>query len=443
MEERREGVKRKTKGLAAILLMLALCLTLTGGVSWAADGDGAVKEALHYWYDLEIDPGDQPADSAHTWVKLWVLADVDENGDHWPALHTGSVALGVETGGNLYGDADFCFLPETGYSTTTFQAAEDDAESGFTGGESYVGFNWYSSFGEELEQDASGRQLLGRLQLPFGNNGSQGEELKENILILPFRQTVTGSRLEGEIPTASPEVQEELREIIVNTWRSIREDNKDLGYYQGFYLNEEGMQNRVDIGCRWRANLLRVVSYDPKDALQIKLYPRQEDGSYGAAPRYILTLAGTAVGQGQTSVSVPFADSTYADTEAGMEIQANALPEGTYRLEIVKQSHVRAVCSGVTVAGEELFPEIAGQRIVLPCGDVDGNGHIGQQDRGVLTARGRYGHKAAEKTAERPEGEPYDLDGDGLVNQKDLAILIAASNYGKNDLIFTFGDDGK
>ena len=52
MEERREGVKRKTKGLAAILLMLALCLTLTGGVSWAADGDGAVKEALHYWYDL-------------------------------------------------------------------------------------------------------------------------------------------------------------------------------------------------------------------------------------------------------------------------------------------------------------------------------------------------------------------------------------------------------
>ena len=50
MEERREGVKRKTKGLAAILLMLALCLTLTGGVSWAADGDGAVKEALHYWF---------------------------------------------------------------------------------------------------------------------------------------------------------------------------------------------------------------------------------------------------------------------------------------------------------------------------------------------------------------------------------------------------------
>lgn len=204
--------------------------------------------------------------------------------------------------------------------------------------------------------------------------------------------------------------------------------------YIGYYMEEEATATLGRIPLKliftpppeW-SGVVNVQSYDPKDPLSFFLYPvAPQDGM----PKYYrMVIDGDDEGTGLFVRAVRFGSGTYYIEDS--ETKAERLPEGEYRIEIRKQSHVTATLTGVTVSGGELFQETEGAFIILPCGDVNHDGAVRQTDRSQLTARARYGKAAV-------DGEPYDLDGDRRVDQKDLAILTAPANYGKKDFTVDF-----
>lgn len=221
--------------------------------------------------------------------------------------------------------------------------------------------------------------------------------------------------------------------------------NPETKLYQGYYLDPEAEDRddgvtvtQTDIGFRFNPpkpwpsgkGTLTVVSYDPKKDIEIELYKRDvETGTYSETADYSLTVSGAEAGTGICQQEVQFPEAEFRNTQTDETVLGMNLPAGTYRLVVRKQSHVRAYLTGVTVKRNgtdvELFPEVDGQTLTLPCGDVTGDGTIRQADRAELMRPGRYNRKT--------ENALYDLDGDGRVDQKDLAILTAPANYGKND----------
>lgn len=181
--------------------------------------------------------------------------------------------------------------------------------------------------------------------------------------------------------------------------------------------------------------IFNVKSYDPKDPLIINIYP--DDPADGAPTGYRLVIDGEQTGTGIFVRTIRFAEciEKYKCSVLESGEQVDQLPEGTYRLEICKESHVTATLTGVTVKVDgtvtELFPELEGEFLYLPCGDVNGDGEIRLDDRAILTAPANYGKAAV-------EGQIYDLDGDDRVDQTDLAILIAPANYGKSDFTVAY-----
>jgi len=177
--------------------------------------------------------------------------------------------------------------------------------------------------------------------------------------------------------------------------------------------------------------VLNIQSYDPKDPVRLLLYPE------GSDTYYRMELPGTQTGTGLCVKSARFDAAPYyvKDTDESVA----RLPNGTYRIEVHKQSHVTATLTGVTVTDTALFPELDGEFLYLPCGELTGDGGIRSDDRGTLAAPANYGKQAQ-------EGTVCDLDGDGWVNQTDLAILTAPGNYGKMDFTVTYpkeqGDNG-
>lgn len=204
--------------------------------------------------------------------------------------------------------------------------------------------------------------------------------------------------------------------------------------YIGYYMKEEttATLGRMPLKLvftpppEW-SGVVNVQSYDPKDPLKFLLYPTEPQE--GMPQYYRMVIDGDTEGTGLFVRTVRFGKGTYYIEDS--ETKTESLPEGGYRIEIQKQSHVTATLTGVTVTSGEWFPELEGAFIVLPCGDVNHDGAIRQTDRSQLTARARYGKAAV-------DGEPYDLDGDGRVDQKDLSILMAPANYGKKNFTISF-----
>jgi len=406
-------------------------------VGWTADGEEA-PSAAEYWYDIEINSSHQPTDNALnecTWVDLYVCADDPDA----PVLHTGSVAIGVEAAVSL-SDPKFRFQNADGYVMAAFDPTGGDAVERSAGkdGTVYLGFIWYTKLSSTPARDEKGRQWIGTMQLPYGRRGQSVRP--EDVLIVPYCQTASGQSIRNALATADPEAQSDLSATIADTWRMPDPAQPDLGYYQGYYRASDGSQQRVDIEANaWRKGFLRVIGYNPQNAVTVSFYRKDASGSYPAAPDYSMTTAGKT-GTGRYVETIRFAGGTYTDTRTHVTVSADALPAGTYRLVIEKQSHVKATINGVTVTEEELFPELTGPTLTLPCGDVDGSGAIRQLDRAYLTLPGRYG-------TETEAGAVYDLDGDLRIDQKDMAILIAPEHYGKTDFVYLdfeedFGDSG-
>lgn len=431
-----KGIRKKALSFFLTLLVcLSLLLSVSLGAEEGSGGETPILPEAEYWYDIEINKTHQPADPLCTWVDLYVNVSDTEA----PVLHTGSVAIGVEAT-EILEDPGFSFHIADGYGMAAFDPTSGNGVERAVGpdGSVYLGFIWYTGLGVEPQRDASGRQWIGTLQLPYGRRGETVRP--EDILIVPYCQTVSGQKLRGQLAAADPETQIDLSATIEDTWRMPDPAQPDVGYYQGYHRTADGSQRRVDIGANaWRKGLLRVIAYNPQNAITIALYRQGEDGSYPNTAEYRLqSTAKTGVGRYVETFRFP--DGVYLDLETNASVTAGDLPEGTYRLVIGTLSHVKATINGVTIAPGNLFPELTGFTVTLPCGDVDGSGTIRQLDRAYLTMPGRYGTAA-------DAGSVYDLDGDRRIDQEDLAILIAPENYGKTDFVYldfeeSVGDNG-
>jgi len=111
------------------------------------------------------------------------------------------------------------------------------------------------------------------------------------------------------------------------------------------------------------------------------------------------------------------------------------VPEGVYDLVVSKKAHLSYTIIGLAVGAEDLDltadPDVNINMISLPCGDINGDGMINDDDLTILWTVGNYNmHK----------NEAYDtlcdLNGDGMINDGDLTILWMAGNYNKSEIVY-------
>lgn len=389
---------KKRKWLAACLAA-AVAVALLGGPP--ARAEERPPGGYSYRYVLERS-GEQPGGNTFT-TRFHLF--VQSSDPAAPALHTGSIALWGRMELSLAMEGSYTALGFEGESTPENQAAD---------GGSVLGFTWYAREGKQPELDEQGRQFLGSVSVGYGSGKADPSEVK----LRSYYETAAGrDQIDRLLAATDPLEQENLRELVGGVWRMESGEAPRLGFYQGYYAQEstEGeTQVAVDIGNGWQS--FSVIAYDPKVGLTLTAVAA--DGAETS-----LTLPGLAAGVGKSIQEIDLSG-------------FSGLSPGEYRLRVEKRSHVTATYAGLTVAGESLFPELLGETLTLPCGDVNGDGAVRQTDRALLTAPGRYGLPAAEETA------VYDLDGDGHIGQRDLAILTDPANYGKRDFTVSRGGGG-
>lgn len=160
---------------------------------------------------------------------------------------------------------------------------------------------------------------------------------------------------------------------------------------------------------------LHIESWNPQTAAQASLMEetegenagRIEDGSTPAAAADIAFHAESTTqrGIGRCTQTI-----VLDDVAAGVSLT----------LEISKWNHIPyrkyAIC----------LTEDTELTVVLPCGDVNGDGSIDLLDRQLLLSAMQFDSSAA-----KGERKPPDLDGDGRVSLTDLYILMLTDNFGK------------
>lgn len=412
---------RKKKRLCAAALAACLAVLCTPG---AAAQDGETTAVYAYRYELTFAA---TAGTSSTFVLS--VSGAASDGSTTPVLHAGAAGLQAAMLNAADGDgALLSFTPAEGIETRALdgtsgieRGAPEDAE----GKGSYAGFVWNVAEGRDpAALAADGALKLGTLTVPIGKADAA------MVSILPWTQTKTGWAQYGRLAAAGADT-EALAQLIGANWRIENglEGDPHIGYYQGYYATDDGQQ-AVDIGCGWQSLVVR--SYRPQSELTLELY---RDGATALTAK---TTIPAHTGQiGRVSDAIRFASLTYVSA-AGTPYEQ--LPDGTYRLVLRKPSHAAVSCTGVTVSGGSIFPQLTGQTITLPCGELDGDGRIKLRDRACLTAPGRYGTRRG--SAAYTTYETYDLDGDGQIGQRDLAILAAPENYGKSERTLALGETG-
>lgn len=439
----KEGTQNKTKYYKVrwVLAMVLLLAQLVSGVPvWAVETETEDELGLYFYYMSVTHDG---VDGAPIEMKLYACttqadAEILEGasfGLRLPA-YMGKL-LNFQPSEQVIIQP---VVPEARYRTEARLGLQiyDD---------SYHGFAWtryvkaVDAMGKERELDDLKTWTPGA-----PDDSTEASPAKGHILIGTYTFDTKGS-----VPSASSVGQkdwEETHEAIA--WengetalnpedifnQTVWSQEKDA--YIGYYMKNK---NDATLGRTplklvfsppktWNG-IFNVQSYDPKDPLTINIYP--EEPAEGAPTCYQLVIQGEKEGTGLFVRTVRFAECEYS--VPGQTEPCTDLPEGRYRLEIRKESHVRAELKGLTVRKTEtvteLFPELEGEFLYLPCGDVNGDGEIRQEDRALLTAPANYGKAAV-------EGQVYDLDGDDRVDQTDLAILIAPANYGKSDFTVVY-----
>ena len=331
--------------------------------------------------------------------------------------------------------------------------AVDDSDSGNTahsgqmetgttaGGLSYLSFYWYTKLGNTPADDAAtGRQLLGTLTVP-------ADLALEDIQLLPWPQTATGGKWIAAWQTAlaAPDGDPEADlDAIESVWRMPDRSDVSQGYYQGYYAPEgkaEGSaedsgadpsgsapesgaadQNEtfaVDLTAGWQG--FTIGAYAPERPVTLKFY---QEGKLAAQAQY-----DCGTGSGHFRQRIDFTGLTYTQPAEGFTL------DGTFDLEISKPSHVTCTVKDLRFESG-VCAMLLGLYVELPCGDVDGDGDIRQDDRAELTEPSVY--RSVYGEPHEANAEPCDLDGDHRVDQRDLAILIAPANYGKKNFTFNF-----
>lgn len=421
-------MNRKHKNLA--LLGALLMVVLLAGQALAAGAEDApdTVSECRYYYQLVSQPG------ASRYISEFALyvERTDENGE---LLHGGSIALAATTPGEL------TFEPEAGWQLTSKAGAvaSGDMDGPETGtlddGRKYICFGWLwnSSAGttpplsDSVDSGDASRQKIGTLRVPREGLPAEAVEL------LPWPETPTGSRQVGDwqSETAAGDPDGPAMEILKSTWRMEDPSMPAQGYYQGYYVyedpdGEDGIKN-VDLIPRWQGFVLGA--YAPQRPVTLSFYQA------GTDPENLVATASVSFGGGIGYFRSRI-DFSALQLKSPTDTDMPELPDGTYTMVLEKPSHVKATFTGLTKTADAYFPELMGMSVILPCGDVDGNGFIGQKDRALLTQPEQY--RTVYGEPHEPDREPLDLDGDHRSDQKDLAILIAPANYGKEDLTFDY-----
>ena len=123
------------------------------------------------------------------------------------------------------------------------------------------------------------------------------------------------------------------------------------------------------------------------------------------------------------------------------EFTLEGVPEGVYDLVVSKQTHLSYTIIGVTVGSEDLDlsmdPDEKINTISLPCGDINNDGMINDDDLTILWLLVNYNRHI--NNAENPL---CDLNGDGVINDIDLTILWLRNHYNKGATSVKYRDVG-
>ena len=369
-------------------------------------------------------------------------------------LLAGYITLAAKASVSFSEDASWSIMAVD--DSTSDAAHSGKMETGATAsGLSYLSFYWHTKLGGAPADDAAtGRQKLGTLTVP-------ADLALEDIQLLPWPETATGGKWvdDWQKALAAPDGDPEAYlDAIRSVWRMPDPSAVSQGFYQGYYAPEgkaEGSAEdsaegsnagssdegsvpedagaeqsetfAVDLTAGWQG--FTVGAYAPERPLTLKFY---QEGKLAAQAQY-----DCGTGSGHFKQRIDFTSLTYTQPAEGFTLN------GTYDLEISKPSHVTCTIKDLKFESG-VCSMLLGLYAELPCGDVDGDGDIRQDDRAELTQPSVYRSVYAPGTGPEgeafhdPDAEPCDLDGDHRVDQRDLAILIAPANYGKKNFTFNF-----
>lgn len=396
-------------------------LVLLAGQALAAGSNTGSQTPISCRYFYQLIP--QQTSNAYSAAFSLYVERTDKEA---PPLHGGNISLSAPLGGG-----EISFAPEMGWVLTSYSGDKADGTPGtqvLDQNVRYISFHWLwdDSYGTTDPPGSStgegggpNRQLLGTLEIPNGNLTA------EDVELLPWPETELGGELYArwQADVSGGGDAEASLLILQSVFRMEDPQVPVQGYYQGQYAYDDGEGGRdipVDLTAGWQK--FRIGAYAPQRPVMLEFYRTAEDGSEVLEATASHTF-GTSTGYFRGKLD--FETLEYQDP-AHNKISYAELPDGVYAIKLTKLSHVDATLKGLTKTDEGLFPELMGDFLILPCGDVDHSGAVQQADRAKLTTQIRYG-KAMDR-------EIYDLDGDGRVNQRDLSILIAPTNYSRKNI---------
>ena len=153
----------------------------------------------------------------------------------------------------------------------------------------------------------------------------------------------------------------------------------------------------------------KITSYNPNNATTVEL-------KQGGAKMYQTTIA-AASGEGQVTQDFSFP----------------TVAPGTYDLVVTKSAHLKYTVKNVTVGNAPLdltaHSNAAIRNIMLPAGDVNGDGTINSKDLNEIWSPANY----LKNVTDAGVNPLADLNGDGTINSKDLNIVWKAENYLKSE----------
>ncbi len=447
----------------ALLLGLALLWALLPARAAADDPKPS------YRYEL-VDKG---AEGMSHSFELQVSGAVPEGTA--PALHAGVITLAMTKlnykdittmlDTSPAGGTHFQFAPAPGVTIRTTGRTPSDKGDNYMGisfhtngkphsyevgaplgGGVYLSFVWSVEQGRDPSElrSSDGVLKLGTLTVPISSTD------RSDFTLLPWTETVTGSKKYEEWQKADDRRKPALASLIAANWGDCtRTPDPDASpsYYQGWYVpaGENEAQVQTNIYCAWTH--LRIRAWSPQYETTLTVYRADDkelktpvatatlpahDGKTGHPAKVIGQVTDDSPFEGAGAVKFQTPDGSPAELS------------GNYTLKISKPSHVPVLCTGLTAQGGSIFPELSTETVVLLCGDLPTgpdtvpDGEIRQSDRAALTSGKVYGKSLSGMAGSYA---PYDLDGDGRVDERDLAILTASEHYGKQSYTLTYGKD--
>ncbi len=417
-------------------------MLLAATVVSAAETGGSPGTATAYRYVLLTEHASENPFDLGTLCRLYVAGPKDH------PLHGGSIAVELPVPGAGQTVKVTALQPDEKFELRNFDGAVISSQTTVfletiakktAEGKPYLGFTW-----NIVSDKGVATSITENAPVPLQNGEgcqhiadftvSTGAGQLQSFRLLPWVETPTGAAILKLRKAATGRQAEIYESLMRNFWRYDTLDTPTVGYYQGYYEADaaDGTgQRQTDILNGWSA--LQVKTYRPQSPLQLTvttpagaILTASYDGGHGNVV-------------GKVTDSLKFEDLTFKS--AAKSPQTRAEPEqipienGFYTLQITKESHTTVTCTGLTASAQSLFPQLAGQTIVIPCGDLSGDGRIKQLDRALLT---KLTVKGMVSVKTEGKYEPYDLNGDHKISQLDLAIQLDPTNYGRSPYALAF-----